>query len=118
MKMETGDTLLSAIRRVIEKGIYLSKALEKKRVSPQGHGPAVLPDLLQELTERELQVFRMISHGLSITQIAEQLGVSVKTVEVHRTRVKQKLNLQSIAALVQRAVELQPELNASGAVRP
>jgi DNA-binding NarL/FixJ family response regulator len=112
MKQETGDTLLQAIRHVIQNGHYLSKALTATTLSHLPRGQMVVPDLLQDLTDRELQVLRLIGRGLHVAQIAEQLGVGVKTIEVHRTRVKQKLNLKSVAALVQRAMELQPELNA------
>ena len=48
---------------------------------------------IERLSDREFEVFQMIGHGVGPSEIAEKLGLSVKTVETHRERIKEKLNL-------------------------
>jgi len=55
------------------------------------------------LTDRELQVFRLVGRALSTRVIAEKLGVSVKTIEAHRENIKAKLDVDTHTALVARA---------------
>jgi DNA-binding NarL/FixJ family response regulator len=59
---------------------------------------------LANLSDRELEIFQMIGRGLSIKEIAQQLFLSSKTVEVHREHVKEKLGLRSSAELLRYAV--------------
>ena len=59
---------------------------------------------VENLTEREFEVFHLIGRGLSTRQIANQLSVSVKTVEVHRLHIKEKLHLEAGAALMHYAM--------------
>jgi DNA-binding NarL/FixJ family response regulator len=105
-KQEATSRIMTAIRKVLEGGIYMSDRMterilhravggdEKKPVSP-----------LSQLTDRELQVFQLIGHGLTTRQIAKQLHVDVKTVETYRARIKEKLQLTSATALLQYAVQ-------------
>jgi DNA-binding NarL/FixJ family response regulator len=57
------------------------------------------------LSDREFEVFQMMVHGRSITDIATQLYLSVKTVSTHKARILQKMNLHSIADLVRYAMD-------------
>ena len=57
------------------------------------------------LTNRELQVFELIGRGLTVRQIAEELGISQKTVEAHRDGIKGKLNLKSSHEVIRRAFQ-------------
>ena len=59
---------------------------------------------MASLTDRELQVFRMIGEGLSTREIADELHLSVKTVETHRAKIMRKLGLEHANQLVHRAV--------------
>src|SRR5258708_9117922 len=60
---------------------------------------------LDRLSDRELQVFRLIAGGMSVRSIADKLTLSVKTIETHREHIKEKLNFKSSAELLRYAVE-------------
>ena len=68
-------------------------------------GAAAPEDPVQTFSNREIEVYEMIGQGLTIQQIAMRLHLSPKTVETHREKVKQKLNLKSSAELNRRAVQ-------------
>jgi DNA-binding NarL/FixJ family response regulator len=59
---------------------------------------------LAGLTDRELEVFEMIGHGISTAAIAGNLGLSIKTIETYRSNIKQKLNLRDATELIRVAV--------------
>ncbi len=60
---------------------------------------------VEKLTNRELEVFRLMGEGKMTSEIAEALAVSVKTIDTHRLRIKEKLNLKSSSELIKYAVE-------------
>jgi DNA-binding NarL/FixJ family response regulator len=105
MKQAGTDTLLQAIRQVLAGGIYLSETMRLKMPQwlsrPRGLPPL---DPLERLSDRELEVFRLIGEGSSTGEIAQMLGLSSKTVESHRARIKAKLGLQHASELVHRAM--------------
>jgi DNA-binding NarL/FixJ family response regulator len=106
MKEEATETLLKAIRKVLDGGIYLSPAMEAHMMRPAGEEePAA--DVLQTLTDRELEVLRLIGEGKTTRDIAHLLYISLKTIESHRTNIKHKLDLPSATLLVQYAVQLE-----------
>jgi DNA-binding NarL/FixJ family response regulator len=106
MKEESGEYLIAAMQRVLEGGIYLSKAMSAQLLrsitNPQSRN-ADSP--LQQLTDREFEVFRLIGQGRTSQEIAEHLHISPKTVDVHRFQIKEKLQLKSGPALVHYAVQ-------------
>lgn len=81
--------------------VFRPETLDRLR----GRAPAGCDDALAELTDRELQVFELIGHGLGTRQIAERLHRSVHTIETHREKLKRKLGLHGSAELTKRAVE-------------
>lgn len=100
MKQETADKLADAIRQVLRGEIYLSESLrERARKSSRGAKPASVQTPISRLTHRELEVFQMIGKGCANKQVADQLHISIKTVEAHRDHIKRKLNLTSSTAL-------------------
>ncbi len=100
MKQETADKLADAIRQVLRGGIYLSESLrERTRKSSRGAKNASVQTPISRLTHRELEVFQMIGKGCANKQVADQLHISIKTVEAHRDHIKRKLNLTSSTAL-------------------
>ncbi len=105
MKASTSGTLLEALQAVAEGGVYLSEPMSRKVISGlrdgQGDG-AHFP--IDELSERELQVFQMLGRGLTADTIAERLNLVRKTVETHRRRAKEKLGCDSSEELVAFAV--------------
>jgi DNA-binding NarL/FixJ family response regulator len=109
MKEESADKVLTALRRVLGGEIYVSDEIQGKmlhRMFASGAGaaePQASP--LERLTDRELEIFRMIGEGLSARQIADKLFLSVKTVEAHREHIKQKLDLKSSNELLRFAIQ-------------
>jgi DNA-binding NarL/FixJ family response regulator len=106
MKQEPTDRIMQAIRTVLDGKIYLSKAMNDrllhKLIKP--HSAPVNSDI-EKLSDRELEVFRLLGQGLGTRGIAKELHLSVSTVESHRARIKEKLHLDSAPALVRHAVE-------------
>lgn len=109
MKHEGPDLLLQAIRTVLAGEIYVSARINNTLLRTitdgrRGRSNASRTEL-GELSNRELQIYRLVGHGMSTKQIASQLFLSAKTVESHRTRIRQKLGVDSSAALVAHAAE-------------
>ena len=105
MKQEGGKKLMQAIRQVLNGQIYVSEKMSAKipksfsgRRGDAGASP------LEKLTDREFEVFQLVGHGKGTKEIAAQLRLSAKTVEVHRLNIKKKLNLQTAAELIRHAV--------------
>jgi len=102
-KEEAVDRVVEAIR-VVQKGeLYVSKGISNRLVEKLVVGGGGSP--LERLSDRELEVFRLLGQGRGTRQIAEQLHLSIKTIETHRANIKQKLNLKSATELVRHAVQ-------------
>ena len=105
-KQQLDDTVLVAIRRLLGGEMYLSSKLERQLAAKcLGARTVIAESPLQALSDRELQVFRLIGQGRSTRQIAATLHLSVKTVESHREHIKQKLQLESATELSHRAIQ-------------
>lgn len=105
MKEESAEYLTIALKRVLEGGIYLSREMSTRLLKTFGNPEGRNPDSpLQRLTDREFEVFRLIGEGKTTEEIAQQLHISPKTVDVHRFQIKDKLQLASSTALVHYAV--------------
>jgi DNA-binding NarL/FixJ family response regulator len=104
-KQEPTDTLLEAIRRVLRGEIYLSSRMTGRLLRSVRSGGSVGQDPVESLSNRELEVFQMIGQGLTTQQIARNLGLSPKTIETHREKIKEKMNLKNSAELNRRAVQ-------------
>lgn len=106
MKQEPQDKVMAAIRRVLAGETYLSEKMAAKLLrSFSGTRGEVETAPLERLSDRELQIFRMIGQGRSVKNIAEALFLSPKTVETHKEHIKQKLNLTSSNDLLRYAIE-------------
>jgi DNA-binding NarL/FixJ family response regulator len=105
MKRESGKKLLTAIRRVLEGKTFISPELNEqllqKMANPTASGSAAPNEIL---SDRELEVFQLIGQGYGTRQIADELSVSMKTVETHREHIREKLKLKNTFELVQRAI--------------
>ena len=99
LKEAADSELVEAVRRAAAGEIYLNPQLGARIAAEPPPGP---PD---DLTEREVEVLRRIALGHTNREIADQLYLSVRTVETHRQHIQQKLRLSSRAELVQYAVE-------------
>ena len=105
MKQEGGEKLMQAIRQVLAGQVYVSGQVSSRILENlTGHRPSTARSPIESLTNREFQVFQLIGQGSGTRQIADKLHLSVKTVEVHRLNIKQKLDLRTATQLVQAAV--------------
>lgn len=111
MKQEATDQVLVALRRVLKGEIYLSEKMNTKLMHQLvGAGRNSSGSLMERLSDRELEIFGLIGQGRGTRQIAEQLHLSVKTIESHRAHIKEKLNLKSATELVHRAIQMRGNL--------
>jgi DNA-binding NarL/FixJ family response regulator len=108
MKQEATEKVLVALRRILSGEIYVSDRIANSMLQHyvRGSHPSERSSV-SELTDRELEVFRLIGEGLGTRQIAETLHLSVKTVESYQAHIKEKLSLRSGRELVQHAVQWQ-----------
>jgi DNA-binding NarL/FixJ family response regulator len=105
MKQEGGKKLMAAIRQVLEGKIYVSEKMSAKVLELfSGHRPGSTSSPVESLTDREFEIFQLIGKGLTTLQMAQQLHLSPKTIEVHRANVKTKLNLKTAPELLRYAV--------------
>src|SRR6266498_4980707 len=105
MKQEGGKKLMEAIRQVLDGQIYVSEKMSAKILEIfSGRRLEARKSPVENLTDREFEVFQLIGQGKGTRQIAEKLHLSVKTVEVHRVNVKAKLKLESSSELIRFAV--------------
>ena len=105
MKKEASDSVIAALRNIREGRIHASNdmvtlLLDKLQVNPNCKGASTV-DIL---TDRELEVFRLIGAGLSTKEIAKQMTLGVKTIGTYRDRIKHKLGLKNATELTRRAV--------------
>ena len=110
MKQEAPATLLIAIRTVLAGQVFVSNKMGAtllQRMVGNKKRSGGLP--MDRLTDRELEVFRMIGAGNSVKEIADKLFLSVKTVEAHREHIKEKLNFKSSAELLRFAIRNSPD---------
>ncbi len=106
MKQEATERVLVAIRRILEGKVYLSERLTNKMLEQFVHGSGSSKNNpLTTLSDRELEVYRLIGAGHGTRQIADELHVSVKTVESYQAHIKEKLSLRNARELVQHAIE-------------
>lgn len=105
LKDNATDELIRALRAVAAKQLYLCPEVSTDVVASyrRGQFPNIDPPR-QLLSERELQVLRLLAEGLRTKEIADRLGVGAKTVETYRARLMEKLKLTSIAELTRYAI--------------
>ncbi len=103
MNKETAPKeLVTAIRKVLAGGRYVSAALAEKLASDLSADSARLPH--ERLSDREFEILRMIASGKTVSQIAEELHLSVTTVSTHRARILEKMDMANNAELMRYAM--------------
>lgn len=105
MKQEATETVLVALRRILNREIYVSERIANKLLRQYITGNPGKQSPMSELTDRELEVFRLIGEGHGTRQIADDLHLSVKTVETYQAHIKDKLSLRNSRELVQHAIQ-------------
>lgn len=106
MKMAAGEEVVTAVRRVLGGGIYVSHEINERLLQGMALGKNTFNrSPFDVLSNREIEVFEMTGHGRGTREISDRLGLSIKTIESYRARIKTKLNLTSAAELMQHAVQ-------------
>jgi len=109
MKQEGTDRVLIALRRILDREIYVSDRIASKMLRHfvgGGTSTTISRSPFDDLSDRELEVLRLIGEGRSTRQIAEDLHLSVKTVETYQGHLKDKLGLKNSRELLQYAIQL------------
>jgi DNA-binding NarL/FixJ family response regulator len=105
MKQEGGKRILEAIRHVSSGQIFVSEKMSARILEVfSGHRPAEGRAALESLTDREFEVFQLIGQGMGTKELAVELHLSPKTIQVHRANIKVKLQVHSMAELIRHAV--------------
>jgi len=105
MKSEGGEKLLTAIRRILEGEVYISPGISANILNSLSKAHSENDaNLISALTDRELEVFRLVGQAMSTAEISARLHISGKTVETHRLHAREKLKLKNGAELMQYAV--------------
>lgn len=102
-KNAASEELVSAVRRVLEGDKYVSPAMASRFAEEMGGEQRGPPH--EKLSERELQVLRLLGEGRSVGEIAEDLSLSVKTVSTYRSRLLDKMDMETEAQLIRYAIE-------------
>jgi len=105
LKKTASSELISALRAVAEGNAFLHPAIAKTVLEKYRQGqPASVAGGPDGLTEREVEVLRLIAQGLSNREIADRLFISIKTVQAHRSNIMEKLNLHDRVELAKYAL--------------
>jgi DNA-binding NarL/FixJ family response regulator len=106
MKHEAAENIVKAVRTVLAGDVYVSDALRPgltDLMNDRSGGDPANPASC--LSDRELEVFQLIGHGWSTRRIADQLHLSVNTVETHRAHIRKKMDIANATELIRRAVQ-------------
>jgi len=104
MKNESSENLLQAIRKVLAGGVYVSESVSSeilRRIKREGRDGVSSP--AASLSNRELEVFSLLGRARTTRQIADELYLSIKTIETHLSRIKVKLGVETYNELIVRA---------------
>jgi DNA-binding NarL/FixJ family response regulator len=104
-KQESNDNVIEAIRTVLGGGRFISPELTRRLVAQALTNRGAAQDPFDKLTDRELEVLRMIGQGLTSGAIANQLHLSTHTIDTHRENIKRKLGANNAAELNRQAVQ-------------
>jgi DNA-binding NarL/FixJ family response regulator len=105
MKSEVESAVVEAIRRILAGGVYVSEELSTKILLQYAGAPSDEEESpLERLSDRELEVFEYMGRGFTTREIAEKLALSPKTIDSYRSRIKDKMAIDSNNELTRRAV--------------
>lgn len=104
MKRETTKSVLTAIRRVLEGGTYVSERVVNRMARRMSSRKADAASPVEQLSDRELEIFRLLGQGRTTSQIAEDLHLSLKTVQAYCARAKDKFGVDSLGELLRAAI--------------
>lgn len=104
-KQESNDQLLVAIRTVLNGGRFVSADVTQRLVTQALTKRGEITNPIEQLTDRELEILRMIGEGLTTGAIASRLHISTHTIDTHRENIKRKLGAHNAAELNRLAVQ-------------
>lgn len=104
MKHESAPRFVEAVRSVIRGDLYISEAMRTRLLYDRLGIGRRDSSLVEALTDRELEVFEHFGRGKSTREVADDMGLSAKTIESHRTNIKRKLGIANAIEFAQRAV--------------
>jgi DNA-binding NarL/FixJ family response regulator len=106
MKEVVSERIITAIRTVLSGEVYVSNAMSKRMLRKLAGGKVdTISAPMDSLSDRELEVFRLIGQGYKVSKIAQRMHLSIKTVETYRARIKEKLSLADADELLQYAIK-------------
>lgn len=106
MKEDADESLIEALRTVLDGKLHVSDEINERLLrSYLDDGAEADRTGVESLTDREKEIFERMGKGLTTRKIAEQFGLSARTVEVHRARIKKKLGCDDAAQLLREAVK-------------
>ena len=115
MKRDTTRNVIVALRRVLQGELYMSEAIATAMAAKLvGAQSAASVSPIEQLSDRELEVFQMLGQGRGTRQISEDLRISLKTVQAYCARIKEKLNLSSASELLREAVRWNEQASREG----
>jgi len=104
MKRETSKNVLTAIRRVLAGDVYVSERVVSAMARRMGSSRKAAAEPVERLSNRELEIFRLLGQGRTTSQIAEDLHLSLKTVQAYCARAKEKFGVNSLGELLRAAI--------------
>lgn len=104
-KQESNEKMIEAIRTVLAGERFLSPEISRRLINHALGASDVTKTPIEHLTDRELEIFRMIGEGLSTSAIANRLFLSTHTIDTHRENIKRKLAVSTAAELSRTAVQ-------------
>ena len=111
MKSAPTDRIIDAIRQVLEGKVYASEAVMEKLAQRLVRGPAKQPGSpVDVLSDREIEVFRLLGQGLKTREISERMKVGMKSVQAYCERIKAKLDLANASELRREAARWTEDL--------
>ena len=105
MKKQPLDDVMAAVRKVLDGQIYVSPSLADQLIYKVVRGNDGDKGAMENLTDREIEVLQLVGQGKGTRQIAEELRLSVKTIESHRLHIKEKLHLKTASEMIRFAVD-------------
>ena len=105
MKQEEPEEIIKAIDQILQGKVYLSGRMATSLLRNRATNTDKGLSLISLMTDRELEVFRLFGTGWTTRKIAKHLHLSVKTIETYCARIKEKLELENVNELIQRAVQ-------------
>ena len=112
MKRESTRSVLASIRRVLEGGVYVSERVVNSMARRFSSSPKrVESSPVERLSDRELEIFRLLGQGRTTAQIAEDLHLSLKTVQAYCARAKEKFGVSSLGELLRAAIRWEDATN-------